>query len=188
MGVRAVSSYFPPRILPREKSQVEDEAQTTQSFSAPVMDHRVRPPSSKRIEKKKQESVLSASLSLVADMTLSLLFSVLFSAVFPEGRTTSLKYCGVAVPLTDGLYVQSEATLGNSLLCVSHSPWAKRYTGRTVAPRTFVSADVGICLTGATHGGCKLLKGGAPQAILSQLRMEKWSSGRQKNPEGKPSP
>lgn len=74
------------------------------------------------------------------------------------GQRMRLNDCTVAVLLTDVLYVQSEATLGNSLLCVSRSPLAKCYTGWTVAHRTFVSTDAGICLTGATHGGCKPLR------------------------------
>lgn len=58
------------------------------------------------------------------------LFCVVFCTVsIYEGRRISLKYCSVAVLVTDVLYVQSEATLGNSLLCVSHSLWAKSYTG-----------------------------------------------------------
>lgn len=58
----------------------------------------------------------------------SLLSPVLFSAPFPLMEVRECD-CTVAVLVTDVLYVQSEATLGNSLLCVSRSPRAKCYTG-----------------------------------------------------------
>lgn len=176
MGVNAVSSDFPPTNTVGRKSQVGDEAQTTQSFSAKVMDHTERLPSRKCIQ---MEHLEAGTCFICFTLLIFTLFCVVSCTVsIHGGQRIWVKCCTVAVLLTDALYVQSEATLGNSLLCVSHSLWAKCYTGWTVAHRTFVSTDAGICLTGATHGGCEPPKGGAPQGISSRLHMEKCRSGR----------
>lgn len=164
MGVNAVSSYFPPQILLRENLKLGMKHKTTQGFSAKVMDRTKRLPSSKWIQ---MENVEAETCFICLSLS-SLLSPVLFSAPFPLTAVRECD-CTVAVLVTDVLYVQSEATLGNSLLCVSHSPRAKCYTGWTVAHRTFVSSDAGICLTGATHGGCKPSEGWSATRVLQPV-------------------
>lgn len=155
MGVNAVSSYFPPRILLRENLKLGMKHKTTQSFSAKVMDHTERLPSCKWIQMENVEDSFCLLFSLIFALSCVVFCTVSING----GQRMRLNDCTVAVLVTDVLYVQSEATLGNSRLCVSRSPRAKCYTGRTVAHRTFVSSDAGICLTGATHGGCKPSEG-----------------------------
>lgn len=100
---------------------------TTQSFSAKVTDHAERLPSSKWIQMYKCRSRDSFYLLFALIFMLS---CVVFCTVsINGGQRMRLNDCTVAVLVTEVLYVQSEAMLGNSLLCVSRSPRAKCYTG-----------------------------------------------------------
>lgn len=78
MGVNAVSSYFPPRILLRENLKLGMKHKTTQSFSAKVMDHTERLPSSKWI----QMENIDAETCFIWFSLSSLISPVLFSAPF----------------------------------------------------------------------------------------------------------